>query len=146
MAAKVLKDLTPFRALKTGRLTKFSGEMVFIRYDALVDAFYLMVEPPTVETVVYHVDDSIGLLFEPSTHEVVGFQIEAFQHVFVEHHAALKRTLSTKKSANVLTEMSEKKALIVREVVAACAQVLKQRRITISKELKYTPSHNIAYA
>jgi len=145
MAEKVLKDLIQLKNLKTKRITKFSGGMVYIRYDAVIDAFYLMVAPPATETAVYHLDDQIGLIFEPETREVVGFQIEAFQRVFAGKHAALMESLAAEESANVFTAMTRQKPLIVRNIVTASAPALKKRNITISNDLKNTPSRNIAY-
>ena len=59
-------------------------------YDSRSDDLILMLVPPTVETVIHYVDDTVALLYEPLTLEVVGFQVDAFQHSFLEQHSSLE--------------------------------------------------------
>ena len=57
-----------------------------VDYDPADDTLYLCIVSSSTETVVHYIDDYIGLLYEPESLEVVGLQIEAFQHSFVPAH------------------------------------------------------------
>ncbi|MCL4872022.1 MAG: hypothetical protein KJ063_23930 [Anaerolineae bacterium] len=61
-----------------------------MRYDKISDILILSFVPATVETVVHYLDDHVGLLYEPETLEVVGLQIEGFDHSFMPEHDSIR--------------------------------------------------------
>lgn len=86
-----IERLLETRKLKTSRL-KAAMDKDHIRwmdYDPRSDILMLMIVPPTQETVVHYIDEYVALLYEPDTNEVVGFQVEAFEHSFMPEHAPL---------------------------------------------------------
>ena len=62
----------------------------FMYYDPVSDILLLTITPPTTESVVHYIDDHVALLYEPESLEVVGFQVEAFEHSFMPEHETLK--------------------------------------------------------
>lgn len=62
-----------------------------MRYDDQADMVMIIFTSPEQETVVFYVDNHVGLLVNPDTMDVVGFQIEAFRHSFLQNHDAVDR-------------------------------------------------------
>jgi hypothetical protein len=62
---------------------------VQMRYDDDADMFLLLFVSPELETVVFYLDDHVGLLIDPETMNVVGLQIEAFKYSFLPNHGAV---------------------------------------------------------
>lgn len=87
-----IERLVETQDLRTSRLLAMvdRGQNTFMYYDHESDALLLMIVPPTTETVVHYIDEHMALLYEPDSLEVVGFQVEAFQHSFVAKHASLR--------------------------------------------------------
>jgi hypothetical protein len=113
--------------LKVSKLTH-PGEIAYLRYDDSFDALTLMLVSPSQsqETIVHYVDSNMGLLYDPETYEVVGFQIEAFEKSFVPMHANVGKAWKlsgddlTSKDFGELTILIETlKPKIVKEVMAA---------------------------
>lgn len=110
--------------------------IAYLRYDDSFDALTLTFVPPTQETVVHYVDSSLGLLYDPETYEVVGFQIEAFEKNFIPQHANVGNVwklsgndLHLKDFGELAIHISALKPKIVKEVVSASAESF--RRIGI---------------
>lgn len=61
--------------------TTFKGD-----YDAVDDTLFVFFGERPAEVVVHYLDDYIGLLYDPTSFEVVGIQIEAFEHSYVPIH------------------------------------------------------------
>jgi len=61
--------------------TRFKGD-----YDAIDDTLFVYFGERPSEVVVHYLDDFIGLLYEPASFEVVGIQVEAFEHSYVKIH------------------------------------------------------------
>lgn len=84
---EVLESLVDISELNMNVLRSAkSHKIVYFHYDDVFDAFTLMLVPPDEKTVVHYLDDHVGLLYKPETMEVVGFQIEAFEHNFIPEH------------------------------------------------------------
>ena len=75
----------------------------FMYYDPVSDILLLTIVPPTTESVVHYIDDHVALLYEPESLEVVGFQVEAFEHSFMPEHETL-RAVWRLSDANVTLE------------------------------------------
>ena len=61
--------------------TRFKGD-----YDAVDDTLFVYFGERPAEVVVHYLDDFIGLLYDPASFEVVGIQVEAFEHSYVPNH------------------------------------------------------------
>jgi len=90
-----IKRLVSTDKLKTTRWKKMAEgkqrPQWFSHYDDEFDALLLLIVPPTVETVVHYIDDHVALVYEHKSREVVGLQIEDFEHSFLPQHAAVER-------------------------------------------------------
>jgi hypothetical protein len=113
--------------LKMSKITHPDG-IAYLRYDDSFDALTLMLVAPSdsCETVVHYVDSHIGLLYDPETFEVVGFQIEAFEKSFVPQHANVGKVwklsgddLRSKDFGELTIRIDALKPKIVKEVMAA---------------------------
>ena len=62
-----------------------------VRYHDPFDALIIFLIPPINATFVYYLDNYVGLLCDDETFEIVGFQIEAFQHRFLSENDGLSR-------------------------------------------------------
>lgn len=87
-----IERLVATQNLKTAQLVTMLdyGHGGYMYYDNESDTLLLVVVPPTTETVVHYIDEHMALLYEPDSREVVGFQVEAFQHSFLVQHASLQ--------------------------------------------------------
>lgn len=88
-----IKRLINTKTLQINRFVKAleRGQSIFMYHDKISDMLILSVAPPTTETIVHYIDDHVGLLYDPSSYEVVGFQIEAFEHSFMPEHASMQQ-------------------------------------------------------
>ena len=104
-----VERLVETRDLKTSRLLSMLDreQLTFLRYNSKSDMLLLMIVPPNVETVVHYIDDHLALLYEPDNLEVVGFQVEAFQHSFVAQHASLNRAWRLSDSGAQLEDLED---------------------------------------
>src|ERR1700730_1814722 len=85
------------------------------------------------ETVVHYVDDHVALLYRADDLEIVGLQVEDFQHSFVPSHANVQRVWRLSdtgaKLENVgdmilVVEAFERKKMTVAREVAKAAEPL----------------------
>jgi hypothetical protein len=89
-----IKRLVETNQLKTSRLAEsiFStNQPAFFKYDTEFDALIFLVVPPSTETVAHYLDEHVALLYEPRTKEVVGLQVEDFEHSFIPQHEEVLR-------------------------------------------------------
>lgn len=119
------KRLVNSKSLKTGRLSEYieRAQLPFMRYDNFSDSLILMIVPNSVETVVHDIDDHVSLIYEPSSLEVVGFQVEAFEHSFISKYAAVENvwklsdtTVQLEDVEDLILVLEEKKREVAREL------------------------------
>jgi hypothetical protein len=81
--------------LKTDRLSQAGKDSIqhpfSIRYHDRLDALIVFLVPAEHDAVVFYLDEHVGLLCDSETLEIVGFQIEAFEHSFLPQYADLSR-------------------------------------------------------
>lgn len=109
---------------------------LYVDYDTDADIFYLHFGEQPAEIVVHYIDDYIGVLYDPSTLQVVGMQIEAFQYSYVPTHGltntwelsdAEQRRL--KNTADVLEASERKKKAVAAELDRIAVRPLIGRRL-----------------
>ncbi len=77
------------------------GDVVYFKYDDLADVLFVMFASPHTETVVHHIDAHIGLMYDPDTLEVLGFQVENFAYSFIKKHRSLCELWTNKSDVKV---------------------------------------------
>lgn len=104
---------------------------VQMRYDDDADMFLLLFVSLEPETVVYYLDDHIGLLVDPETMNVVGLQIEAFKHSFLPNHGAVDYVwrlsdawADAKDYGDLVLRFNKTTRQMAREVIRATEDVL----------------------
>jgi hypothetical protein len=119
--------------LRTSRLLDNleNAKNKFLYYDPISDILFLSIVPPDVETVVHYIDDYVGLLYEPDSLEVVGFQVEAFEHSFMPMHDEVKAVWKLSAAEVKLRDIGEfivvferKKEAIARELKGITERLL----------------------
>jgi hypothetical protein len=65
--------------LRANRLKVHHGSIYSLRYQPGFDTLFILIIQPEHDTIVYYVDDHVGLICEDETFEIVGLQIEAFK-------------------------------------------------------------------
>ncbi|GEM_PF-924573 len=105
-----LKPLVQTKELKTNLLKQYQGRGLYLRYDHEFDALLLQIVPPETETVVHYLSDpNVALVYEKTTKEIVGIQIENFEYSFLPKHHEIMRVWklsdSAPKQANNLGDM-----------------------------------------
>lgn len=79
----------------------------YILYDRESDELMLMFVSPDIMTVVHYVDEHVGLLYEPDTMEIVGFQVEDFEYSFLPAHASIQRAWSLRDTGVDLKDVAD---------------------------------------
>jgi hypothetical protein len=104
-----LEHLISTNKLKTNRLKTFgSGKhWLYVKYDAVFDALVMLFVPPETEVVVHYVDDYVGLLYTPDDLEIVGLQVEAFEHSFLAAHDSVNRAWRLRDSCEELKDVGD---------------------------------------
>lgn len=59
-------------------------------YHQQEDTFFATLEPPT-PAVSYDVDGELWIRYDPKTKEIVGFEIENFESIFLKKHPEISR-------------------------------------------------------
>ena len=91
MDRPTVERLVETASLRTSQLkTQIEYATPSMHYNSDSDILMLMYVPPSVETVVHYIDEHVALLYDPETHQVVGFQIEAFQRSFLPQHTSVE--------------------------------------------------------
>ena len=135
---ELVEQLVHIKSLRSNILNKHKkhGGIVFVRYDNIFDAFFLMIVPPTVETIVHYMDENIGLLYEAKSKEVVGIQIEGFVKSFLPKHpdlvAAWEKRKVPKNFGETMTAMNEIKPTI-QQIYKASESAIHQESAHLSK-------------
>lgn len=129
-----IERLVPTSQLKTtllARLTKESRRRLFISYDREFDALMLLFVSPDTETVVHYLDDHVALLYEPEMFEIVGIQVEAFEHSFLSAHENVHRVWRLRDAGVPLEDFGDIvfaferiKPRLARELVKATEDIL----------------------
>jgi hypothetical protein len=90
-----IERLVPTSELKTTRLGEARNRerhhLYSVRYHNTFDALIILFVSPENETVVHYIDDHVGLIYESETLEIVGLQVEAFEHSFLPSHPGVER-------------------------------------------------------
>lgn len=129
-----IKPLISNTDLKTTLLERLAADkstQVFVKYDDVFDALMLLVVSPEHETVVHYVDDHVALLYLPDSLEIVGLQVEDFEHSFVPQHEAVSRVWRLSASGIQLNNVGElilavekMKPAVAREVAKAAEDIV----------------------
>ncbi|MEI8132124.1 MAG: hypothetical protein WCG34_06795 [Leptolinea sp.] len=114
-----LKPLVDLKDIKTDNL-KINGAFnptSEIDYDDLADILQIRFFPNNSDVVVHYLDENLGLLYEPSTMQVVGFHIEGFSNSFLKKNPVIAKSWNVDPAAigNNLFEM--RNLVIDREVL-----------------------------
>ena len=90
-----IPNLIDIKHLKLSLLNEFvtnpTTAAYSVDYDDDFDALYVMLLDCQKETVTYYINDYLALLFEPSTKDVVGIQIESFRKSFLKQYSKLQK-------------------------------------------------------
>lgn len=129
-----IKQLVSTENLRTTlieNLAKEGRQSVFVKYDSAFDALIVLVVSPEFETIVHYVNDHVALLYLPDTHEIVGLQIEDFEHSFVPQHEAVSRLwrlrdagIKLENFGDMILAVERIKPAVAREVVKATEDVI----------------------
>jgi hypothetical protein len=91
-----LERLVSTDQLKTTLLAEMvRGEregQAYTRYNSVFDALMILVVPPDTATVVHYLNDHMALLYRPDDYEIVGEQIEAFEHSYLPANTRLEQS------------------------------------------------------
>lgn len=136
-----IEPLISPRDLLTTRLARILSQPaseVFINYDHRLDTLMLLFASPDTETFVHYLDDSVGLLCETESLEVVGFQIEAFAEVFVPEHADVAKVWRLSESGvpmkdlgDLFLTIEQRKPTIAREIIKVTQSVLLDQHVPL---------------
>lgn len=135
--AETIKALVPVSQLKTDYLTqviKDRSQVPLIDYDAFMDTLMLLFVSTQVETVVHHLDKHVALLVRPETQEIVGLQIEDFEHSFIPEHEDVRRVWRLREAnseiewpedfGDIVLMIERMKPRVLQEVMRAAASSL----------------------
>ena len=141
-----LERLTPTRKLKTNTLKQYRPgphAPLFVKYDPMFDALKIQIVPLETKTIVHYVDDHVGLLYMEDDLEIVGLQVEAFEHSFLPSHDAVRRVWRLSDSCkledfgDMILAVERAKPEVAREVVKATEGTL-DKPISEALEHVYT--------
>jgi hypothetical protein len=128
------KNLVSTEDLRTTlieQLAKEGRQSLFVKYDSAFDALIVLIVSPELETVVHYVDDHVALLYLPDTLEIVGLQVEDFEHSFVPQHEALSRLwrlsdtgIKLDNFGDMILAVEKIRPAVAREVVKATEAIL----------------------
>lgn len=108
---------------------------LYLRYDDRADTLMILFVPPETETVVHYVDQFVALLFKPATLDIVGLQVEDFEHQFLSKYAGVEKAWKLSDSdtkvgddvGDLLLIVEKRKSQVAHEVLEATEPVLGQR-------------------
>ncbi|MCE5206899.1 MAG: hypothetical protein LLG42_01150 [Chloroflexi bacterium] len=89
-----IKRLVETKELKFNSIRKIVMEHeadLQFDYDKRFDALILRWFIPEGQFIVHYIDDNVGLLYEEKSKEIVGLQIEAFEHKFLKEHSDINK-------------------------------------------------------
>jgi len=76
--------------LKTTYVERQDPNQASMSYDSETDTLYIHLDVFSGLHVACYLDDGVYALFDPETMEVVGFQVENWERVFLSIHSDLK--------------------------------------------------------
>jgi hypothetical protein len=131
---KTLIPLSEFKFDFLKRVSKGKENQLRVRYDELSDTLILLLVPPSVETVVHHVDKYVALLFLPDTLDIVGLQIDDFEYGFLPRHADVGRVWRLRESGaelpkdfgDIVLMVKRAQPEVIREIMRATQPALEQ--------------------
>ncbi len=130
--------------LKTTLLANFARKQsrLFVNYDSEFDALFLLFVPPETETVVHYLDEHVALLYQPGTLEIVGMQVEDFEHSFLPKHDTVRRAwrlseagIKLEDVGDLILAVERMKPQIAREIVRAAGDLLGRQGTELLKAL-----------
>lgn len=149
----MIESLLHTNELKTDLFNKLPQSRgltdISIRYYHEFDALIMLIVPFDVETVVHYVDEHVALLYIADTYEIVGIQIEDWEHSFLPAHDNVKRVWKLSDSVDKdtienLFELSltveKRKTHLAREVVRASADRHGLEEFPLAEELFKVPA------
>jgi hypothetical protein len=131
-----LKRLIDSRQLKTdylGQVARDKKPTVTLKFDRLFDALIVLFVVDDQEIVAHYVDDHVALLYLPESLEIVGLQIEDFEHSFLPAHEQLRRVwrlsetgVKVENVGDLILAIEQFKLKLAREVISAAEALLGQ--------------------
>ena len=118
--------------LKTNRLASVgSNKRIYeIHYDDLTDVLMILLVQPQEGMVTHYLDDHVGFLFEESSLEIVGLQIDAFEKAFLPANKSVQHVWldihseEIKDFGRLTITMERIQPQVVKEVVKATRPIL----------------------
>jgi hypothetical protein len=89
------------------KLSKNQQLPLNFNYDPEFDSLILLFVDPNKETIVHYVDDHIALLYEPTSKEVVGIQVEAFQKAFIKQYDSVARVWKLQENCEEINDLGD---------------------------------------
>jgi hypothetical protein len=141
-----IEPLVSLKQLKTKYLKQFSSELhpIVVKYDPDFDALMILLASPEVETVVHYLDEHVGLIYRADSYEIVGLQVEDFEHSFLPQHDALRKVWRLSDACEELEDMGDlilaveqRKPEVAREVARATERTLGKPGEALIKALEH---------
>ncbi len=136
-----LEHLTFTSELKTSlleTLVKTNKIQLWVRYDDDFDALVIRFVPDA-ETIVHYLDDHVALLYQPTSKEIVGMQIEDFVHSFLPLHDTVQKVwrlsdadAKIETMGDLILAFERKTPEVAREVVKAAEDVLHREGVELN--------------
>lgn len=104
-----IERLVETKSLKTARLMAAISHKhpCYLLYDGVSDELLLQFVSPETMTVVHYVDEHMAFLYDPSSMEILGFQVEAFQKSFLPQHPSMRRVWRLSDAGVELEDMGD---------------------------------------
>lgn len=143
-----IEPLISINELKVTKLKEFFAskkQPPLVHYDDDFDAFTILIAPICTLTAVYPVDDQVGLLYQADTLEIVGLQIEAFEHSFIPQRASVRKVwrlsdacedLSLEDVGDMILAVEKRTSEVVREVARATEPILQENAAPVARALE----------
>lgn len=135
---KKLEHLTFTNELKVNLLQATLKENVIpvssFDYDAEFDALTLRFIPNTPDVIVHYIDDHVGLLYQPTTKEIVGIQIEDFGHSFLPNHDAIRKVWNLSSTDSQIENVGDLQIIFERKKPQVAREVFKLTENLLEKE------------
>ena len=141
-----LEPLVSIEELKANRLriSKEKKEIFAIRYDDDLDTLILWLIEPREHTVVYFVDDYVGLIHEEESLEVIGVQIDDFAEGFLPQHEGVARAWQLSKASHevnnfgdIILTFEKVKPKVAHEIMQATSEVVRPEAEALAEALDY---------
>lgn len=137
-----LEHLTFTSELKTSLLKSLAQKnqiQLLLKYDREFDALMLLWVSPDIESIVHYIDDQVALLYQSETKEIVGMQIEDFEHSFLPRHDTVQRVWRLSEAdakiedlGDLIFAIERKKPGVAREIFKATEDLLGNEGVELS--------------